>query len=157
MLFVIFFVHFRLEKIYFFYIIITGYLIVLTFIDIDKRTVPDTVVVYIFVTGAIFSIFEIKANVFDSLIGAVTGGGIILILNFFSNGKIGEGDVKLIAALGFALGAQQVLSLIAYAFLAGGAFAVILLATGKAKRSDGIAFVPFIAIGFLLSALLQRP
>ncbi len=155
LLFVIFFLKFGLEKIYFFYIIMVGYMLLLAFIDIDEKIVPDGIVLCLIITGLITGVFNLNPgiNVFDGIIGATAGGFILLSLNFFSNGKIGEGDIKLTAALGFCSGFREIIGIINYAFIIGAVCAVLLLALGKLKRTDAVAFVPFIAAAFILRAL----
>ena len=152
---VLFFLKFGVEKIYFFYIIIVGYLIVLTFIDIDKKEVPYEIIIVLFITGLMLSVLEIKdINIFNGIIAAITGGFSILILNFFSNGKIGEGDIKLIMCLGLCLGTRDIIGIILYAFIIGGIVSVVLLIAGKYKRADEVAFVPFITAAFLVQSLI---
>jgi leader peptidase (prepilin peptidase)/N-methyltransferase len=157
LLFVIFFLKFGLEKIYFFYIIMVGYMVTLAFIDIDKRIVPDGIVLCLTVTGMVFGIFGVNpgVSIFEGIIGAVAGGLIMLVLYIFSNGKIGEGDIKLIAAMGLCTGFKEITGIITYAFIIGGAYAFLLLARGRHKKTDAVAFVPFIAAAFILRALIQ--
>ncbi|MBN2753771.1 MAG: prepilin peptidase [Candidatus Goldbacteria bacterium] len=155
LLFVLFFIKFGVEKIYFFYIIMVGYLITLALIDIDRKIVPDGILKYMLITGAVFSVFKFGGiNLFEGIIGAAAGGTLLLILNYFTNGKIGEGDVKLAAVLGMCVGAAAVFDIIFYSFIAGGFVAVFLIVTRKNGRKDEIAFVPFIAAGFLIKFLL---
>jgi leader peptidase (prepilin peptidase)/N-methyltransferase len=155
-LFVLFFLKFGLEKNYFLYIILIGYMIVLTFIDIDKKEIPDGIVVLLFVTGFILNTLELNKdiNIFAGVIGALAAGFIIYLMNFFTNGKIGEGDVKLFAALGLCLGLQAVTELILWSFITGGIISVILVLAKKYKRTDKIAFVPFIALALLIQGLI---
>jgi len=155
-LFVLFFLKFGLEKIYFFYIILVGYMIVLTFIDIDKKEVPDAVIVFLFMTGFILNTLEMNRgiNIFAGLTGALAGGFVIYLMNYFTDGKIGEGDVKLFAALGFCLGLKGITGLILWAFIAGGAISAVLVLVKKVKRTDKIAFVPFVALAFVIQGLI---
>ena len=154
-MFVLFFIKFGVEKIYFFYIIMVGYLITLALIDIDRKIVPDGILKYMLITGAVFSVFKFGGiNLFEGIIGATAGGTLLLILNYFTNGKIGEGDVKLAAVLGMCVGAAAVFDIVFYSFIAGGFVAVLLIVTRKNGRKDEIAFVPFIAAGFLIKFLL---
>jgi leader peptidase (prepilin peptidase)/N-methyltransferase len=157
LLFVLFFVKFGLVKIYFSYIILIGFMIMLVFIDIDRKIVPDGIIVFLILTGVIFNVFGLRnLNVFEGIIGAVTGGIIIYFINFFSNGKIGEGDIKLMTALGMCCGAYDILRIIFYSFIIGAAFSVVMLALKKYKKNDEIAFVPFIGAAFLLNGLLTQ-
>jgi len=155
-IFVLFFLKFGLEKIYFFYIIITGYLIIFTFIDLKNKIVPDETILLFIITGFIFNIMEIngKINIFDGLTAGIAAAFIIYLLNFFSNGKIGEGDIKLFMCLGICMGLSAVLNIIMYSFITGAAASLLLLAIGKRKRSDEIAFVPFITAAFLMESLV---
>ncbi len=154
-IFVLFFLKFGLVKIYFFYIIIISYLIILVFIDIDKRIVPDIIVILIFVTGMFFSVVNAgKVNIFQGFLGAVSGGFIMLALNYISNGKIGEGDIKLISALGICTGPTDVLNLIFLAFVIGALFSITLLLLKKTDFKTEIAFVPFIGMAFILNGLI---
>ena len=155
LLFVLFFIKFGVEKIYFFYIIMVGYLITLALIDIDRKIVPDGILKYMLVTGAVFSVFKFGGiNLFEGIIGATAGGTLLLILNYFTNGKIGEGDIKLASVIGMCTGAAGIFSVMFYSFIAGAVVSVFLLASGKKGRKDEIAFVPFIAAGFIINALL---
>lgn len=157
LLFVLFFLHFGLEKIYFFYIILVGYMIVLAFIDIDKKEVPDEIIIFLFLTGFILNTFELNSgvNIFSGITGALGAGFVLFVMNYFTNGKIGEGDVKLITALGLCLGLRAITEVVLWSFLIGGAAAVVLLATGKYRKTDKIAFVPFIAAAFIMHGLTQ--
>lgn len=133
-----------------------GYMIVLSFIDIDKKIVPDGIILCLIITGLVFGIFGFNPNVniFEGIIGAICGGFLMLGLNFFSNGKVGEGDIKLITAIGLCTGFREITGIIIYAFIFGGIYAAIMLAIGRHKRKDAIAFVPFIAAAFLFRALM---
>lgn len=156
LLFVIFFLKFGLEKIYFFYIMMIGYMIILSFIDINGKIVPDVIILFLIITGMFFGVFGVMPgiNIFDGIIGAVAGGTILHTLCFFSNGKISDGDTALIAAIGLCTGFKEILGIINYAFIIGGAYALITLLLKVHKRKDAVAFVPFIAAAFILRALL---
>lgn len=155
-LFVLFFLKFGLEKIYFFYIILVGYMIVLAFIDFDKKEVPDGIVVLFFITGFALNTLEMNGemNIYTGIIGALSAGFIIYVLNYFTNGKIGEGDVKLFAALGLCLGLQGGIELIKWSFILGGCISFVFILAKKFTRTDKIAFVPFIALAFLIKGLI---
>lgn len=156
LLFILFFLKFGLEKIYFFYIILVGYMIVLTFIDIDKKEVPDEVIVFLIITGFALNTLEMRENmnIFMGVAGGLAGGFIIYLMNYFTDGKIGEGDVKLFCALGLCLGLQGIIELIIWSFITGGIISVALVLVKKIKRTDKVAFVPFIALAFLIQGLI---
>lgn len=131
-------------------------MIVLTFIDIDKKEVPDSIIVFIFATGFLLNTLEMNygVNVFTGVAGALAGGFVIYLMNFFTDGKIGEGDVKLFAALGLCLGPYSIIELILWSFIAGGVISIVLVLAKKFKRYDKIAFVPFIALAFVMRGLI---
>jgi leader peptidase (prepilin peptidase)/N-methyltransferase len=154
LLFIIFFLKFGLEKTYFFYIIITGYLIILSVIDVETKEISDNLILLLFVIGIIFCIFEInKINIFEGIISSITAGFIIFILNFFSNGKIGEGDLKLMAGLALPAGILLSLKILFFSFVLGGIFSLFFLISGKYKKNQSIAFVPFVFMSFIMVAL----
>ncbi len=156
LLFVIFFLKFGLEKVYFYYIIITGFLIIFSAIDIKTKQISDTVLLLLLITGIIFCIFEInKINIFEGIISFITAGFIVFVLNFFSNEKIGEGDVKLMAGLALPAGILLSLKIIFFSFVLGAVISLFFLITGKYKRNQSIAFVPFIFLSFVLVVLIS--
>lgn len=131
-------------------------MIVLAFIDIDKKIVPDEIILSMIIIAILCGIAGLNpgVTVFDGIIGAIGGGFILLVLNFFSNGKIGEGDIKLLAATGFFTGFKEVSGIIMYAFILGGVYAFLMLISGRHKKTDAVAFVPFIAAAFIVRALV---
>lgn len=124
---------------------------IFSFIDIEKKQVLNDVLVLFISVILLFNIYEINhINVFEALCGFITGGSIIYLLNFLSNGKIGEGDIKLFAAIGLATGLKDVLYIIFYSFLIGGLISVFLIFLKNKKMQSKIPFVPFIAIAFFI-------
>lgn len=78
----------------------------------------------------------------DSLAGAAALLAVMLAIYFASRGGMGEGDVKLAAALGVWLGVEQGLACLLLAFVGGGAVGMVLLACGERRRM--IPFGPFL-------------
>lgn len=154
-MFIVFFLKFGLEKVLFFYIIITGYLIIFSSIDIETKQISDELILFLIINGIIFCIYEIKEiNIFEGIISFITAGFIFFVLNFFSNGKIGEGDIKLMAALALPAGIVFSLKVIFFSFILGGIFSIFFLISGKYKKNQSVAFVPFIFLSFVLVSLI---
>ena len=65
-------------------------------------------------------------------------------------GKIGGGDVKLMAACGLFLGAKDIFYSFFYALILGGVFSIYLILVKKGTRKTRIAFGPFLASGIVL-------
>ncbi len=81
-------------------------------------------------------------DVLAALAGAATLLAVMLAIYFASRGGMGEGDVKLAAALGVWLGVEQGLACLLLAFVSGGAVGMLLLACGERRRM--IPFGPFL-------------
>lgn len=88
--------------------------------------------------------------------GALAVGGTLLLLHAITRGRgLGLGDVKLGTAIGTGLGPAIGLAALGSAFVLGGAYATLLLATRRASRRDTVPFGPFLAAGAVLAALLS--
>jgi leader peptidase (prepilin peptidase) / N-methyltransferase len=86
--------------------------------------------------------------------GAAAVGGVLLLLHLLTGGRgLGLGDVKLGIAIGVGLGAPLGVFALGAAFITGGAYAICLLATNRARRGDAVRFGPFLAAGTLAAAL----
>ena len=127
--------------------IFAGVLVVLAAIDIERRIVPNRIVLpaVAFVLAGNFLVFPDRRLEFFV---AALGAGLILLLPLLVYpAGMGKGDVKLAMLLGAGLGAQVVVG-----FLTAFIFAVGILAVrGGAARKQGIPFVPFLAAGGLVA------
>ncbi len=156
LLFVLLFFKFGLEKVYFYYIILIGFIVIFSGIDLEKRLVINKLLLIFIFAGIIFYIVDFKKNdILNGILGFSTGGIVIYLLNFFSNGKIGEGDIKFIAAAGLWIGAYDIINVIFYSFLIGGFISSILLLLKIKNRYDKIAFIPFVALALFLKIMMM--
>ena len=119
-----------------------------TFLDIKTREIPDWISVFI----ALFAVINFRPeNLFGLIVAA------IFFVTALVTGKIGGGDVKLIAALSVVCGLWGSFSLLLFAqismliFYAGNLFFCKI--NGK-TASKTLPFMPFIFIGYLCSALI---
>lgn len=76
----------------------------------------------------------------EALVGLGLGAAV------FTMGGLGGGDVKLLAALGAAVGPWALLSILAWMAVAGGVLALVAAARGKRD----FAYVPAIAVGIVV-------
>lgn len=127
-------------------------LIVVTFIDIKYRTIPNFIVIITTIFG-IFFIFTFQITPLNAIFGAFIGGGLLFILALIP-GSIGGGDVKLMFALGLFLGINKTLLALLLAFLLGAIASIFLIIFKKKGHKDYIPFGPFLAIGSFISLLL---
>jgi leader peptidase (prepilin peptidase)/N-methyltransferase len=140
------------------YIILSSALIIIAFIDLQKQIIPDIISLPGIVIGLILSFIVPYIAFINSALGALVGGGIILIIAWvgsiiFKKEAMGGGDVKLAAMIGAFLGWRyMVISLFLGFFL--GALAGIFLILSKIKRKeDMVPFGPFIALGSIITLL----
>ena len=137
-------------------LVLTWFLIALTFIDIDHQLLPDSLTLPLLWLGLTLSLWGPQAaaplpvDVRSSLIGAVAGYlSLWSVYHLFRlvTGKegMGYGDFKLLGALGAWLGWQMLLPVILIAAVVGAVVGIAMLATGKQSRATPIAFGPFLA------------
>ncbi|TFD59863.1 prepilin peptidase [Cryobacterium suzukii] len=128
--------------------------VALAMIDLDTHTLPNKIllpaypVAAVLLTAAALVAGE-PGRLLPTLIGAGALFGLYLTLALISPGGMGLGDVKLAGVLGLYLGYLGWGPLIVGAFgafLLGGVFGLLLLATGKAKRRSSIPFGPWMLL-----------
>ena len=136
---------------------LTLLLIVLTFIDLDHQIIPDGINLLVAVGGlASLALGLISGNgltIGQTALGVFIGGGFFLVIAIVSNGGMGGGDIKLMAALGLWFGWQGILLVMFLSFMIGGIVSVGLLIARKAGRKQMVPFGPFIAVGAYLTAV----
>ena len=129
--------------------------IALTLIDLDIHKLPNKIVLPAYIVGiALLGTASIIDADYDSLIRAGTGMaamfGAYFLMAIAYPGGMGFGDVKLAGVLGLFLGwlgwGELVVGSFA-AFVLGGVFSIILLASRRAGRKSGIPFGPWMLAG----------
>jgi leader peptidase (prepilin peptidase)/N-methyltransferase len=138
-------------------LILTWFLVALTFIDMDTLYLPDNLTLPLLWLGLIVSLWggtqtgaSIPVDLRASVIGAIAGYlSLWSIYQLFrlATGKegMGYGDFKLLAALGAWLGWQLLLPLVLVAAAVGALCGVILLAIQGRDRATPVAFGPYLA------------
>lgn len=79
--------------------------------------------------------------------------GFFFLVALMTGGGIGGGDVKLMSAAGFLLGARKIMFAATVGIMLAGVCSLILLSAGKKGRKDVFALGPFLCIGILLGML----
>lgn len=106
--------------------------------------------------AAVLAIAAFTGSLELALGGALCAGGCLGFLWIVTRGRgLGGGDVKLACCIGAASGITGGLTVLAIAFVAGGAYAAYLLATGRAKRGTEMRFAPYLAAS-LAALFLMR-
>lgn len=137
-------------------LVLTWFLIALTFIDVDRQLLPDSLTLPLLWLGLALSLFgpqgaaSVPVDVRSSVIGAAAGYvSLWSVYHLFRllTGKegMGYGDFKLFAALGAWLGWQMLLPVMLMASVVGAVVGITLLALRSHDRATPIAFGPFLA------------
>ncbi len=87
------------------------------------------------------------------VITAMVPGLLLFLLSFVSGGGIGQGDGMLLMVAGIFLGGSCVLSILVYAVILSGIYALFLFIVRKKGKKYEIAFVPFLLAAFLVEML----
>lgn len=124
-------------------------LIVLSFIDIDTKTLPNGVIIYLAVVAILNGIADVKAPFYSIIIGAAAFGVPLLLIAIITRGGMGGGDVKFAFAAGLFLGWKLSLFALFSAFITGALFGVIFMIVKKRSGKTQIPFAPFLAVGIL--------
>ncbi|RAK21381.1 leader peptidase (prepilin peptidase)/N-methyltransferase [Anoxybacillus vitaminiphilus] len=124
-------------------------LMIIVVSDIHYMVIPDKVLLFFAVIFIMERIFIPLDPWWDSLVGAMIGFSLLLLIAFFSKGGMGGGDIKLFALLGFVLGGKMVLLAFFFSTLYGTIFGLIGMAFGKVRRGEPMPFGPYISIGTL--------
>jgi leader peptidase (prepilin peptidase)/N-methyltransferase len=138
-------------------LVLTWFLIALTFIDIDHQLLPDSMTLPLVWLGLLLSLYgpqqasaPVPVDMQASIVGAVAGYlSLWSVYHLFRllTGKegMGYGDFKLFAALGAWMGWKMLLPIILIAAAVGAASGIALIAFRGRNRSVPIAFGPFLA------------
>jgi leader peptidase (prepilin peptidase)/N-methyltransferase len=140
------------------YIILSSALIIIAFIDLQEQIIPDVISLPGIVVGLILSFIVPYISFINSALGALVGGGIILIIAgvgsiIFKKEAMGGGDVKLTAMIGAFLGWRYTIISLFLGFFLGALTGIILIMTKIKKREDAIPFGPFIVLGSIITFL----
>ncbi|MGV3732010.1 MAG: prepilin peptidase [Microcella sp.] len=139
--------------------------IALAAIDLDTHRLPDAIVLPSYgVLAALLGSAALLAGEGEAAARAAAGAGILfalyLLLALISPRGMGMGDVKLSGVIGLVLGwvGWSALAVGALAaFLLGGLVGLALIVLGRARRSTGIPFGPWMLGGAWVGILLGDP
>jgi prepilin peptidase CpaA len=124
------------------------FVLLATVFDLKTREVPDTISLGLLACAVVAKALGYQGFGWGSMLGGLAiGFGLSVI--FFVLGGLGGGDVKMITALGAALGHAAILPFLFWVALAGGMLSVVELLRG---RRD-LAYMPAITLGFLMFLL----
>ena len=131
------------------YIVVAPALVIITAIDIEHQIIPDVITLPGIILGLAAGSYSI--GYIDSFLGFLLGGGLFYLLAVFSNGGMGGGDIKYIAAAGALVGWQKVLLIIFIGAFLGSFVGLFQIAVQKKSRKSLIPFGPFLAAATLIT------
>lgn len=153
------FIYFRhgLSSASFIYALFSSLVIIVSFVDIEKMLVPDIVV--LFGIGATLIYYCYSGDIIKSLYGICFGFLFMWTIGAaaklaFRKDALGDGDIKFVVMLGAFMGAEKTFMAIAVASIIGAIIGIMLILAGRLKKEDYIPFIPFLALGAVVSGLI---
>jgi leader peptidase (prepilin peptidase)/N-methyltransferase len=130
-------------------------LLIITFIDIKHKIIPDIITIPGIPISFMASFFLPHLTWTESLIGIVLGGGslfVVAILYEFITKRegMGGGDIKLLAMIGGFLGWQGVVFTIFVSSVLGTVVGIFVALRTKKGRHVAVPYGPFLSVGALL-------
>ncbi len=154
---------FSISPEFFVYCFFTAALIVVTFIDLHLKIIPDRIslpgiAVGFVAKGAIFYPVFYPHGALDSLLGILIGGGVLFITAYgyyVFTGKegMGGGDIKLLAMIGAFVGWTGAFFTLFAASISGAVVGLTLMALWGKKSKYAVPFGPFLSLGAILYLL----
>jgi leader peptidase (prepilin peptidase)/N-methyltransferase len=141
---------------YLFYFAFVAALIVITVIDLNHQIIPDVISLPGIGVGLLTSLIIPQITFFNSLIGALLGGGSLFIVGtlyqwLFKREGMGGGDVKLLAMIGAFLGWKAVILTILLSSMIGSIIGILIMVIKGKDFKYAIPFGPFLSLGAVIS------
>lgn len=118
--------------------------------DWKTKRIPDKYVLYMFGAGIISIMLFPEILILRRMAGLFAVSVPLLVLAGIAPGSIGGGDIKIMAAGGFLLGATGVWDAFVTGIMSAGVFVLILLIMKKVHYKCEIALGPFLSMGMIL-------
>ncbi|HEX9260446.1 MAG TPA: prepilin peptidase [Acidimicrobiales bacterium] len=147
------------------YLVFVAFLVALSFIDLDTKTLPRKLIYLNAVIAVPLLVFAALVRdepdkLWRAAVGAAIAFSFFFLLHLIAPGSMGFGDVRLSGLLGLYLGWLSILHVplgLFLGFLFGAIVGIALMAGGKAGRKTAVPFGPFMAAGALVAILVGEP
>jgi leader peptidase (prepilin peptidase)/N-methyltransferase len=138
-------------------LVLTWFLIALTFIDFDTQYLPDNLTLPLLWLGLLVSLagsagmpaafpVDLRSSVLGAVVGYLCLWSVYQLFRLATGREgMGYGDFKLLAALGAWLGWQLILPIVLVAAAAGALIGALLLSIQGRARATPLAFGPYLA------------
>ena len=161
---------FGLSLAFFVSLIFVAALIVISFIDLEVRIVPDVISLPGIVVGLLFSLTarylipdssELVPSPLSALLGVLIGGGFLLALAWAYEALtgvegMGGGDIKLLAMIGAFLGWPSIPVTLFLSSLSGSVIGISAMLIKGVGRKYALPFAPFLCLGAVLYLFFGR-
>ena len=130
-------------------------LLVISFVDLDFRIIPDCFTLSGIIFGLAFSFIVEEVTPLQSILGILVGGGFLYLVAFTyekiaKKEGMGGGDIKLMAMIGAFSGWQAIPFVILISSFAGALIGVIIMIVMKKGIKFSIPFGPFLSFSSVL-------
>ncbi|MFT9487653.1 A24 family peptidase [Tepidibacillus infernus] len=129
-------------------------MIAATLSDLKYQVIPNRITYFGIALFLILRFWIHPLSIWNYWIGAVLGGGLLLLIAILSRGGMGGGDIKLFFLIGLVLGWQNTLLALFLSTGIGAVIGGILMLLGVVKQKQLIPFGPFIFIGTMITYFL---
>ena len=131
------------------YFVLAPTLVIITVVDIKHQIIPDIITLPGLALGLAAGSYSIGYA--NSFMGFLLGCGLFYLLAILSNGGIGGGDIKYIAAAGAFVGWQKVLLIIFISAVLGTFVGLFQIGFQKKTRKNIIPFGPLLSVATLIT------
>ncbi len=166
-IFVLLYAKYGLTADFIFFAYLLSILIIMFFVDIKTKTIPNTLVIAGLAGGVLAFLYNLSHPLviydtnkwWEPLVGLLPGSGFLLLIAILgviiykSDEVMGMGDVKIFAPIGIFLGWKMCILTLLISMFLGGVTSILLIAFKIKKRRDTIPFGPFIALATLIVIL----
>lgn len=133
-------------------------LIVITFIDLEHKWIPDRFQIALLAIGIVLTIFDPITPYLDHILGLVVGAGVLGLFYglgwlIYKKEALGVGDIKLMSVCGLILGWKATLVALFFGAIIGAISCLIIRAVKKDEDVE-YAFAPYLALGTILAMFL---
>jgi len=134
------------------YFVFIASLLIVTFIDLDHRIIPDSITLPGIPICLAASLVLSDTTFVDSILGIIAGGGSLFLVAWTYNlitkkEGMGGGDIKLLAMIGAIIGWKGVLFTIFVSSLVGTLTGLAVMAQTRKGMKLAVPFGPFLSIG----------
>lgn len=125
--------------------------VIISVSDLKYMLIPNKVLLFFLPFLIAARILHHELPLWQYIVGALFGGGILLLVHLFSGGRMGFGDIKLFAVLGFVIGFPNTVVALLLACLLGVMVGGALQLLRLIQRKQPVPFGPFLAVGSLMA------